>query len=330
MKVSILVPIYGVEKYIERCAESLFEQTFHDIEYVFVNDCTPDASISILKTVLERYPERRKNVIIVEHDVNKGLGAARNTAVSKASGDFLMHVDSDDYIGEDYVKACIDEQERTNADIVTVDAIVHRRNYDEKRILPNYKTPRELTTALLQRDIPVNVWGRLIRSSLYHDNNISVEGDVNMSEDWNVIPRLVSCAHCISQIHDVYYYYDCRNIQSYTSSYSKAKYEQIWRTIDVLRAYFSGDPFYTEALNYGIMKAISIQTISVAEANNCEAEFKDIKKKQALYNIKYASHLDVGTQIALRIKDYRLLKTYLKFGSIIKQFCKRLKYTLKR
>ena len=59
MKVSILVPIYGVEKYIEQCAISLFSQTYEDVEYIFVNDCTPDNSISILEKVLAIYPERK-------------------------------------------------------------------------------------------------------------------------------------------------------------------------------------------------------------------------------------------------------------------------------
>lgn len=58
MKVSVCVPIYGVEKYIEQCVVSLFEQTYKDIEYIFVNDCTPDKSIEVLKSVIERYPDK--------------------------------------------------------------------------------------------------------------------------------------------------------------------------------------------------------------------------------------------------------------------------------
>lgn len=63
-KVSVIIPVYGVEKYIERCARSLFEQTLDDIEYLFIGDCTPDRSIDILKTVLDEYPQRKSQVII--------------------------------------------------------------------------------------------------------------------------------------------------------------------------------------------------------------------------------------------------------------------------
>lgn len=76
MKVSILVPVYGVEKYIEKCAVSLFEQSYEDIEYIFVNDCTPDLSIEVLRGTIARYPQRQKQVVIIDHDVNRGLGAA--------------------------------------------------------------------------------------------------------------------------------------------------------------------------------------------------------------------------------------------------------------
>ena len=75
LKVSILVPVYGVEQYIEKCARSLFEQTYSDIEYVFVNDCTKDDSIGVLKRVLEKYPQRMQQVRIINHEKNMGLGA---------------------------------------------------------------------------------------------------------------------------------------------------------------------------------------------------------------------------------------------------------------
>ena len=72
-KVSILVPVYGVEKYIERCARSLFEQTYDNIEYIFVDDCTKDRSIEILQKVLEDYPNRKNQVKILHHEKNTSV-----------------------------------------------------------------------------------------------------------------------------------------------------------------------------------------------------------------------------------------------------------------
>ena len=115
--VSILVPVYGVEKYIEKCAVSLFEQTCNDIEYVFVDDCSPDNSIGILEEVRKRYPERDK-VKIIRHDRNRGLAAARKTALMASVGDYVIHVDSDDWVSPDMVATLAEQAMKTGADLV--------------------------------------------------------------------------------------------------------------------------------------------------------------------------------------------------------------------
>ena len=108
MKVSILVPIYNVELYIKRCIISLFEQTYNDIEFIFVNDCTKDKSIEILNSTLQQYPQRWEQVKIISHKTNKGLAAARTTALQNATGDYVMHVDSDDFLNLDAVEKCVE------------------------------------------------------------------------------------------------------------------------------------------------------------------------------------------------------------------------------
>jgi glycosyltransferase involved in cell wall biosynthesis len=116
--VSILVPIYGVEKYIERCARSLFEQTYSNIEYVFVNDCTKDKSIELLMNVLNEYPHRKGQVKLIHHERNRGLAAARNTAVYNMTGEYVWHVDSDDYIETQAVELLVNEIQKTNAEVI--------------------------------------------------------------------------------------------------------------------------------------------------------------------------------------------------------------------
>ena len=88
VKVSVCIPVYGVEKYIERCARSLFEQTMQEgIEFIFVNDCTPDKNIEILERVLAEYPHRKEQTKIIHHENNKGLVSARNTGLTYAVGE---------------------------------------------------------------------------------------------------------------------------------------------------------------------------------------------------------------------------------------------------
>ncbi|MCE9269679.1 glycosyltransferase [Bacteroides thetaiotaomicron] len=114
--VSILVPIYGVEKFIEKCAVSLFEQTYPNIEYVFVDDCTTDNSISVLRDIIAKYPDRESKVRILHHEHNRGLAAARNTAIGNAVGEYVMHVDSDDYLDIYAVEKSVNQIRKENAD----------------------------------------------------------------------------------------------------------------------------------------------------------------------------------------------------------------------
>lgn len=97
--VSVVVPVYGVEKYIERCVRSLFEQTLTEgVEFIFVDDCTPDNSIDIIKEVLTEYPQRADQVKILRHDENRGLPQARKTGIDATQGEYIYNVDSDDWL----------------------------------------------------------------------------------------------------------------------------------------------------------------------------------------------------------------------------------------
>jgi len=208
MKVSILVPIYGVEKYIEQCAISLFSQTYEDVEYIFVNDCTPDNSISILEKVLANYPERKSQTKIINHPENRGLGAGRKTALAASTGEFILNVDSDDYIPTDAIEKLVAVQKETNADIVsgafqflTTDGAL----IDE--LPPHLDKQTTLRLLLTQNTILNNIWGRLIRRSLYSNHQIdSIEG-INMAEDYGLTTRLVCAATRLAYTDNIVYVY---------------------------------------------------------------------------------------------------------------------------
>ena len=123
-KVSVIIPVYGVKKYIERCARSLFEQTLDDIEYIFVDDSTPDNSISILRKVLSEYPNREKQVKILHHEKNKGLAQARQTGLKIASGEYIAHCDSDDWVDVHMYEEMYNKAIEEDADVVVCDYVV--------------------------------------------------------------------------------------------------------------------------------------------------------------------------------------------------------------
>ena len=132
MLLSVLVPIYGVEKYIERCATSLFEQTLQDhIEFIFVNDCTKDNSVVKLLNLLKKYPHRISQVKLLEHSRNRGLAASRQTALNHATGDYVLTVDSDDWLELDACEELLNSVRETKCDILMFDYIA---DYKRKHI----------------------------------------------------------------------------------------------------------------------------------------------------------------------------------------------------
>lgn len=241
--ITIAVPVYNVVNYIARCAKSLFEQTYECIDYLFIDDCTPDDSIIVLKKTINDYPHRKDHVRIIQHSHNRGLAAARNTAVENCQTEFLMHVDSDDWLEKDAVQKLVEEQQKGNYDIVTGNAKVwfsdreedfrHIVSKDKETLIPEYVKP----------SISHVIWGRLIRTSLYIDNEVKALEGINIGEDLQVTPRLFYYADTFSFIDKFIYNYDCTNQNSYmkqTSQHEKfgLKVKQDLKSFEILRCFF--------------------------------------------------------------------------------------------
>jgi glycosyltransferase involved in cell wall biosynthesis len=205
--VSILVPVYGVEKYIERCARSIFEQTYHDLDIVFVDDCTPDKSIEILKRVLEEYSDRKAQTRIIRHEHNRGLAAARNTAVAAAVGTFLIHVDSDDWIENDAVEELVKKQEETGADFVTGVMVKNEDTLDYHYVEPVYKDKNDMMILILSQIFHHELANRLVKRALYTDHHIKALEGVNQAEDWRLTPMLLWYANGIARLNKTTYHY---------------------------------------------------------------------------------------------------------------------------
>ena len=240
-KVSILVPVYGVERYIERCTESLMEQTYEDIEYIFVDDATPDRSIEILEDVVARYPKRRSQVRILQHKNNKGLSAARNTAVAAAVGMYMLHVDSDDYIAKEAIEKLVYAAQTSKADIVIFDTIELRKD-GEVLFKAEYENRETYIKGLLQHTNRCAHWNKFYRTDFYKHTGIQSVENVRLGEDYAVTPRLVHQAKKISVLHEGLYYYETRNQSSYVHNLNRAAIESQHLADRVLVDYFRSVP----------------------------------------------------------------------------------------
>ena len=260
MKISILVPVYGVEKYISQCAKTLFEQTYNDIEYIFVDDCSPDNSVTILQQVLTNYPLRQKQVNIIHHEHNRGLGAARKTAFEISTGDFIMNVDSDDYLSLDAVEKLVAKQQETGADIISSSYMSH---YEDGTTVchqePHLDKDGCLKLMLIQNTLLPHIWARLIRRNLYVEHEISSVEGINMAEDLALTPRLIHAAESISYINDITYYYrDDSSASTFANHLTKKHVLSLLKANQELWTYFNKNDLkgnYLFALEIGMLNA---------------------------------------------------------------------------
>lgn len=321
--ISILVPIYGVEKYIERCARSLFEQSYEDIEYIFVDDCSPDRSIEILKQVIDDYPQRRSHVRIIRHKHNRGLAAARNTAVENCQTDFLMHVDSDDWIDRECVKKSMSKQKEGDYDIVLFDFMTLWNYGIETNHRVRCNSVKERTEKLLSRNINVCVWASIYRSSLYKENGIVAVEGVNNNEDYQITPRLSYYSKSFAYISECLYYYDRKNDNSITGKFSISNAEQGWKSIEILKDFFKdkGNE-YIDAIEIASTNRLA-NYLKWSINANFRTYYDELRKKQEKYSLKEISTVDRSLRIYLYIRSYKFLYIYTFVGI-------RLKYLIKK
>lgn len=205
-KVSVIIPIYGVEKYIERCVRSLMEQTLDQIEFIFVNDCTTDSSMEILNRVINEYENRRNAIKIIHHAYNRGLPQARQTGLLYASGQFVVHCDSDDWVDSQLYEAMYDTAITKDVDIVVCDCKIIRESSVDIRLGTREENISNYTTNMLFQKDPISMWNKMIKKSIYENNIIFPE--FNMGEDMATTLQLVRYCKTLAFVEGVYYYYD--------------------------------------------------------------------------------------------------------------------------
>ena len=212
--VSIIIPVYNVESYVEDCIRSVMHQTYDGpMECILVDDCGTDQSMAIVEKLLADYKGSIK-FMVLHHEYNRGLSAARNTGVSHASGDYLMFVDSDDIIHDDFCKSACNCAERYHADLVMFSHLRVKKDREEEKGFTHeyryssdgYKTQRELMDIMFE-DEGTATWNKLYRKCLF--KNVSFP-DGFLYEDEGTIYKLIMKASCIYYLDTILYYHYCR------------------------------------------------------------------------------------------------------------------------
>ena len=194
---SIIIPIYGVEKYIEECLDSIISQECEgiDLECILIDDCTPDNSMTVVSKKLQEY-HGGINFIIKHHDINRGHCAARNTGLKYASGDYVLFVDSDDILAPKALQSLYEELNKTN--VCEVDVIMGNA-YDrmDKRCIMDFdddtsflieNNKEEALRKLLSRELFHTSWNKLVKKTmLIRDKIYFEEGIINEDLLWSYL-----------------------------------------------------------------------------------------------------------------------------------------------
>ena len=232
-KVSVIIPIYKVEPFIARCATSLMEQTLSEVEYIFVNDATPDNSIFLLNQVIEQYPNRRRDIQLIVHEKNRGLPAARNTGLAVARGEYIFHCDSDDFVESDMLEQLYNKAVVSNADIVWCDWWLSFAKNERYMKQPEYATPLDSLKGMLSGVMKFNVWNKLIRRSLYVENRIEFPVGYGMGEDMTIM-RLFARASNVAYLSKAFYHYVQLNTGAFSKTYSERHLSELQYNVSLL------------------------------------------------------------------------------------------------
>lgn len=245
-KVSVIIPIYKVEKYLSRCLESVVNQTLDDIEIVLVDDGSPDSCPEIC----DRYAKKDSRIKVI-HKKNEGLGYARNSGMLIATGEYIAFLDSDDYVSKDMYEKVYSELKRTDADCCVTGYVVKKDSGDEihkENPLGTavYESDDIITKVLAgmlgskpdqarDTDVGMSVWKCVYRKELLQDKGILFPSERELiSEDIIFQIRVLSQVKRVCTLSEVMYYYcENANSQSLTKTYSKDKFDRYKKLYNV-------------------------------------------------------------------------------------------------
>lgn len=238
MHITVIIPIYKVEAYVERCVRTLLEQDMPGVEYIFVDDCSPDNSLEKARNAAAKYLVPPEQIKFLRHDVNRGLPAARNTGMKHATGEYIFHCDSDDHLEPDALRKMYEAARHNDADIVYSDWYLTFPGSKRYMKQPAYSNTEDALRGLLHGTMKYNVWNKLVRRSLYTENHITFPEGHSMGEDMTMI-MLFAKARSVAYLPIATYNYVRQNENAFTAQRTEQSYADLLfnasRVIDYLQ-----------------------------------------------------------------------------------------------
>lgn len=206
--ISVIVPIYNVEKYLARCIDSIVNQTYKNLEIILVDDGSPDRC----PQMCDDYDEKDSRIKVV-HKKNGGLSDARNAGIAVAKGEYISFIDSDDYVSDDFFECLLDVMNKENSDIAECSVV---KLYEDNRFdefsddlsVKTYDTQDAMSALIAENPFHQHVWNKLYKTELVKDIPYAV-GKLNEDEFWTY--QVFGRADKVSKLNKTMYYYFQRN-----------------------------------------------------------------------------------------------------------------------
>ncbi len=235
MKISVIIPIYNTAKYIKRCVDSIIKQLPDNAELIFINDCSTDNSVEVLKNCLNNY--RGKNIQIIQNQVNLGSGETRNRGIKAARGEYVIFVDSDDYVAPQYFEILL-QATNVQPDIIVFDYTELRNSGTTLKRVDIPSTPDECVEYLLLNKMHNSLCNKLFKKSLFTHNDISIPEGMSMFEDKSICFKLFFYAKSISYINKCLYFYDRKRTDSLTNKHRDSDIDASIRVVKIINDFF--------------------------------------------------------------------------------------------
>lgn len=230
-KVSVIIPVYNAEKYMEKCCRSLFGQTLDDLEFLFIDDHTPDNSIAVMRSVLEEYPHRKPQVKVIRHTANKGSSCVRNTGLEASGGDYIIHCDSDDWVDPTMYEKMYAKALKKGADVVWCDFNLYYSDHCDVRKQDFPENGPACIRAMLSGFMHGATWNKLVKRELFSAHDIRFPDGLNIFEDFVVSCQIFYFANTVAYLPEPLYFYNKSN----QSSLLTAKEKKISNTYQAIR-----------------------------------------------------------------------------------------------
>ena len=233
--ISIIVPFYNVEQYIDRCIQSLITQTYRNIEILLVDDCSPDNTLEIAK----KYTKTDARIKILQYEKNRGLGGARNYGIQNANGEYVLFVDSDDYIEANTIERLYEKAKNNNLCVLEANYLKEGESNTEILPIRDYFVNKVLSGKEYWESIPIApvvAWNKFYKLSFLKENNIAFK--LRKFEDVAFTAEVFMQAKRVMNIDFPFYHYIVRENSIMTETTSISHLEDAYALIKDMKTLF--------------------------------------------------------------------------------------------